>query len=136
MMNEASEVVNLPALAPQVSKDELYEILAKALHNAAQVESPAKPILSGIDKILGGSSLVGLKTLIGLLGTLGTIGLHASGTLDSGQIYDVLVLAFSAFGGAGLLAKLDRFVLAATQVAQFVSKEGPKLAEAIEKGAK
>lgn len=134
-MNEASDVVNLPAI-PSPNREELYEVFAKAMKDVMAQNVPEKPILSGIDKLLGGNSLVGLKTLLGGLGALGTVGAQSLGVVDSDALYTALVLGFSALGGAGLLAKIDRFVIATTQVAQFVTKEGPKLSAAIEKGVR
>jgi hypothetical protein len=81
------------------------------------------PILSPIDKALGGEALVGLKTPLAIaayaalwiMQSLGTIG-AATGdeATTTGQVLTALI---AAFGALGLTAKLDRWVKAIGTVA-------------------
>ena len=81
------------------------------------------PILSPIDKALGGEALVGLKTPLAIVAyvalwimqSLGTIG-NATGdkATTTGQVLTALI---AAFGSLGLTAKLDRWVKAINAVA-------------------
>ncbi len=110
----------------------LAQLLAalNALNSAlARLRAPqgaaasSTPILSPIDKFLGGEAMVGLKTPLALLAylalwimqSLGTIG-TATGdeATATGQVLTALI---AAFGGLGLTAKLDRWVQALDTVA-------------------
>jgi hypothetical protein len=81
------------------------------------------PILSPIDKALGGETMVGLKTPLAIaayaalwiMQSVGTIG-TATGdkATTTGQVLTALI---AAFGGLGLTAKLDRWVKAINAVA-------------------
>jgi hypothetical protein len=81
------------------------------------------PILSSIDKLLGGEAMVGLKTPLALVAyvslwimqSLGTIGTATGDQATStGQVLTALI---AAFGGLGLTAKLDRWVQAINTIA-------------------
>lgn len=77
---------------------------------------PADAIMSPIDKILGGSALAGSKTLIAALSYVALTVLQANDVVGTamgptatpaGQILTTLI---GAFGGLGVVAKLDRLV--------------------------
>jgi hypothetical protein len=76
------------------------------------------PILSWIDKLVGGQNMVGYKTMFGVLGYALTFILKAGGVLGAatpaGQILPVLALALTALGG---LAKIDRMTQALGTIA-------------------
>ena len=102
--------------------DQLSATIARLRVPQAKAVS-STPILSPIDKALGGEALVGLKTPLAItaysalwiLQSLGTIG-TATGekATTTGQVLTALI---AAFGGLGLTAKLDRWVKAINAVA-------------------
>ncbi len=79
---------------------------------------PAPPILSSIDKMIGGEALVGYKTMFGVIGYVIVAILKAAGVLGAatpaGQILSVLTLAFTALGG---LSKVDRMTQSLATIA-------------------
>jgi GH25 family lysozyme M1 (1,4-beta-N-acetylmuramidase) len=93
------------------------------LHLPQAGAATSTPILSPIDKALGGEAMVGLKTPLALaayaalwiMQSVGTIG-TATGdkATTTGQVMTALI---AAFGGLGLTAKLDRWVKAINAVA-------------------
>jgi hypothetical protein len=102
--------------------DQLSATLARLPVPQAGAAS-STPILSPIDKALGGEALVGLKTPLAIVAyvalwimqSLGTIG-TATGekATTTGQVLTALI---AAFGSLGLTAKLDRWVKAINAVA-------------------
>jgi hypothetical protein len=76
---------------------------------SGDIETPAPPVLSSIDKIFGGEALVGYKTILGVIGYVIVAILKAAGVLGAatpaGQILSVLTIAFSVLGG---ISKIDR----------------------------
>jgi len=72
------------------------------------------PILTGIDKLVGGSTLAGNKTLIAILGFALQMVLQLSGAAPGIGIGtstgNVIATLLGAFGGLGLVSKADRVV--------------------------
>lgn len=110
------------AMSPRI----LLELIVAALAGKA-VGSPAAPtpataappILSPIDKVLGGQALVGKKTGLAVvayagLAILQTVGVVGMAT-PTGQVLTALI---AAFGGLGAISKVDR----ATQELQTVAR--------------
>jgi lysozyme family protein/peptidoglycan hydrolase-like protein with peptidoglycan-binding domain len=77
-----------------------------------------KPILSPIDKMLGGEALVGKKSALAILAYVVLVILKAAGVVGAatpaGQIMTVLIAAFGALGG---VSKIDRAVQALGMIA-------------------
>lgn len=126
----------LPATRVVPLDDVLKLLLAQAHKAGPAPAAPAAdaPVLSPIDKILGGKALVGTKAITGLLGAIGTLLAGRVGAIDpSGIPFDVLVSVFAALGGAGVLAKIDRAIRAITTVAPRILDVADRLATAIER---
>ena len=87
-----------------------------AAGSATQI--PAPPVLSSIDKMIGGEALVGYKMMFGVIGYVIVAILKAAGVLGAatpaGQILSVLTLAFTALGG---LSKIDRMTQSLATIA-------------------
>lgn len=98
-----------------VTNAQLTELIA--LLKQKNAAAGAAPDLSIIDKVLGGTALVGKKTLIGAVGALFSWGAGKAGVVDPSLIpWDTIAEVFVAFGGFGVLAKLDRGRKAAVPV--------------------
>jgi hypothetical protein len=81
---------------------------------ATPVPTSTPPILTTIDKLFGGSTLAGNKTLIAILGFALQMVLQLSGAapgiaLGTGT-GNVIATLLGAFGGLGLVSKADRVV--------------------------
>ncbi|MDA9432177.1 hypothetical protein [Bradyrhizobium sp. CCBAU 51627] len=91
---------------------------AKGTPSASPNVISPPPVLSTIDKIFGGETLTGSKTMIGVLSYALVTILKAAGVLGAatpaGQILTVLSIAFSVLGG---LAKIDRMTQSISNVA-------------------
>jgi hypothetical protein len=107
--------------APQAAAQSSGTVLTTpASTNQAQTSAP--PILSSIDKLIGGQGMVGYKTMFGVLGYVlvrileatGPIAVTAGQVSPTGQILTVLTLALTALGG---LAKVDRMTQALGTIA-------------------
>lgn len=85
---------------------------------ADAASAPTPPILSPIDKALGGEALAGKKTALAVVAYAVLSILKAAGvvgaTTPAGQIITVLITAFGALGG---VAKVDRVVQALGMIA-------------------
>jgi peptidoglycan hydrolase-like protein with peptidoglycan-binding domain len=77
------------------------------------------PILSPIDKVLGGEALAGKKTALAVVAYAGLAILQAVGVVGAatptGQIMTVLITAFGALGG---ISKVDRVIQALGMIAK------------------
>jgi len=122
-------VVSAPQQQGAAALGQLFAALDQLSATLARLPVPqagaasSTPVLSPIDKALGGEALVGLKTPLAIVAyvalwimqSLGTIG-NATGNkaTTTGQVLTALI---AAFGGLGLTAKLDRWVKAINAVA-------------------
>jgi lysozyme family protein len=84
------------------------------------------PILSPIDKLLGGEALAGKKTALSIvayavLAILQAVGVVGAAT-PAGQILTVVIAAFGALGG---ISKVDRVIQALAMIAAKVPKRAP-----------
>jgi uncharacterized protein (TIGR02594 family) len=92
---------------------------------------PAQPILSPIDKVLGGQALVGLKTPIAIIAyaalwimqSLNTVG-PTTGP-DASTTAQVLTALIAALGGLGVTAKVDRGVQSLNTLASTAQQLSP-----------
>jgi lysozyme family protein/peptidoglycan hydrolase-like protein with peptidoglycan-binding domain len=84
------------------------------------------PILSPIDKLLGGQALVGKKTALSIVAYAVLAILQAAGVVGAatpaGQIVTVVIAAFGALGG---VSKVDRVIQALAMIAAKVPKGTP-----------
>ncbi|MFL4986416.1 MAG: hypothetical protein ACJ8EN_22755, partial [Xanthobacteraceae bacterium] len=82
------------------------------------------PILSPIDKVLGGQALAGKKTALSVVAYAVMAILKAAGVVSAvtpgGQIVTILI---AAFGGLGGIAKIDRVI----QVLGMIAAKGPSI---------
>jgi uncharacterized protein (TIGR02594 family) len=93
--------------------------------------TPAQPILSPIDKVLGGEALVGLKTPIAIIAyaalwimqSLNTVG-PTTGP-DASTTAQVLTALIAALGGLGVTAKVDRGVQSLNTLATTAQQLSP-----------
>jgi hypothetical protein len=82
------------------------------------VNGNGAPILSPIDKVLGGEALVGLKTPAAIVAYALMYIMQAAGVVTAGTpASQAVTAAIAALGGLGLTAKVDRAVKAMTAVA-------------------
>lgn len=82
-----------------------------------QTDAASAPILSPIDKALGGEALAGKKTALSViayvvLAILKAVGVGASVATPAGQAMSILTILVTAFGALGGTAKVDRVVQA------------------------
>lgn len=96
-----------------------------------QAGDPNVPILSPIDKALGGQAMVGLKTPLAILAGAGVWIMQAFGAVGpvTGTATDkasttaqVLYALIAAFGGLGVTSKLDRGIKALGLIASVLQK--------------
>jgi hypothetical protein len=128
-------VTDATALVPQLSQ--LFTVLSQLPAQLGGLRLPqaaaadATPILSPIDKFLGGPALVGLKTPLAIvayaglwilqsLGQVGTV--TGDKATTTGQVLTGLI---AAFGGLGLTAKIDRVVKGMTTIASATQNISP-----------
>ena len=95
--------------------DEQFAELMKSIRNSKKTAPEPVPVpRSAIDTI---PIPLGWKSIIGLLGALITAGSSQAGLIDSNsQWVELAIYAFSALGGLGLIAKLDRLIQIAVKV--------------------
>jgi uncharacterized protein (TIGR02594 family) len=125
------------ATAPKIDLSALTQVLAALgqINTAAAGLRPPQPatasttpILSPIDKALGGQALVGLKTPLAILAYAGLWILQAVGTVgpatgdNATTTAQVLSAVIAAFGGLGITSKIDRGVQALAAAAAAVQK--------------
>ena len=128
-------VTNAAALAPQLS--EVFTKVSQLNTQLGGLRLPqagaagTSPILSPIDKLLGGEALVGLKTPLAIvayaglwiLQTMGQVGtVTGDEATTTGQVLTGLI---AAFGGLGLTAKIDRAVKGMSAIAGAVQNSQP-----------
>jgi len=99
---------------PGSSTDILQVIIGAVLGRKPDAAAPAAgPVLSPIDKALGGEALAGKKTALSVLAYVVLALLKAAGVVGAatpgGQIATILIAAFGALGG---VAKVDRAIQA------------------------
>ncbi len=96
-----------------------------------QAGDPNVPIMSSIDKALGGQAMVGLKTPLAILAGAGVWIMQAFGAVGpvTGTATDkasttaqVLYALIAAFGGLGVTSKLDRGIKALGLIASVLQK--------------
>ena len=95
--------------------DEQFAELMKSIQASKKAAPAPVPVpRSAIDAI---PLPMGWKTIIGLLGALLTAGGSQVGLLDASSHWvELAIYAFSALGGLGLIAKLDRLIQIAIKV--------------------
>lgn len=110
-----------PAPTPQQA-DALLQVMIDALSRKAPPttrQSPQPPIFSPIDRMIGGETLVGLKTALAVVAYAILAILQANGAISADSsttaITEILIIAF---GSLGVVSKLDRLVQAAVQIAE------------------
>ena len=128
-------VTDAAAFAPQLS--EVFTKVSQLNTQLGGLRLPqagaagTPPILSPIDKLLGGEALVGLKTpmaiaayaglwILQALGQVGTV--TGDKATTTGQVLTGLI---AAFGGLGLSAKIDRGVKAMSAIAGAAQNASP-----------
>jgi len=97
----------------------LQQIIAASAGKAAVPGSDgAAPILSNIDKLLGGEALAGKKTMISIIGYVIVVALQVAGALTpGGAAANIVTTLLAVFGGLGGAAKVDRVVQALSLIA-------------------
>jgi lysozyme family protein/peptidoglycan hydrolase-like protein with peptidoglycan-binding domain len=99
------------ATQPDAVADPLHIIIGALLGRQAGAEAANAPILSPIDKALGGEALAGKKTALSVVAYVVLAILKAAGVVGAatpaGQIMTILITAFGALGG---VAKVDRVI--------------------------
>ena len=128
-------VTDVAALAPQISQ--VFTRLSQLSTQLGGLSLPqlgsagTPPILSPIDKLLGGEALVGVKTPIAIaayaglwiLQALGQVGTATGDTATTtGQVLTGLI---AALGGLGLSAKIDRAVKGMSAIAGAAQNPSP-----------
>jgi lysozyme family protein len=128
-------VTDAAAFAPQLS--EVFTKVSQLNTQLGGLRLPqagvagTPPILSPIDKLLGGEALVGLKTPMAIAAYAGLWILQALGQVGTatgdkatttGQVLTGLI---AAFGGLGLSAKIDRAVKAMSAIAGAAQNASP-----------
>jgi len=99
------------ATQPDAAANPLQVIIGALLGRQTGAEAANAPILSPIDKALGGEALAGKKTALSVvayvvLAILKAVGVVGAAT-PAGQIMTILTIAFGALGG---VAKVDRVI--------------------------
>ena len=97
-----------------VDTSQLLQIVLGALtgkQGAASATGTTPPVMSPIDKVLGGEMLQGKKTPLAILAyaLLSIVQAVEPGTA-SGSTNTILTTLIGGFGGLGVLAKVDRVV--------------------------
>ena len=99
------------AAQPDAAADPLQIIIGALLGRQTGAEAANAPILSPIDKALGGEALAGKKTALSVVAYVVLAILKAAGVVGAatpaGQIMTILIAAFGALGG---VAKVDRVI--------------------------
>jgi len=99
------------ATQPDAAADSLHTIIGALLGRQTGAETANAPILSPIDKALGGEALAGKKTALSVVAYVVLAILKAAGVVGAatpaGQIMTILITAFGALGG---VAKVDRVI--------------------------
>jgi hypothetical protein len=128
-------VADAAAFAPQLS--EVFTKVSQLNTQLGGLRLPqvgpagTPPILSPIDKLLGGEALVGLKTPMAIAAYAGLWILQALGQVGTatgdkatttGQVLTGLI---AAFGGLGLTAKIDRAVKGMSAIAGAAQNASP-----------
>ena len=103
---------------PNSGANTLQVIINALLGRQTDAAAANAPILSPIDKALGGEALAGKKTAIAVVGYALMAILKAAGVVSAaspaGQIVTILITAFGALGGT---AKVDRVIQALGTIA-------------------
>jgi lysozyme family protein len=123
IVSDAAGQVLPPTSAPAPQQNDiLLRLMIEALSPKAPPTSQQgqqPPILSPIDRVIGGEALVGLKTAIAVIAYALVAILQANGAIsgDSSatQIVKILIVAV---GSLGVLSKFERLVQAAALIAQ------------------
>ena len=109
----ASPVSAAPAVTG-VDTSQLLQIVLGALTGKPGAASPTgttPPVMSPIDKMLGGEALMGKKTPLAILAyVIMAIVQAVEPSMAGGTGSTVLTTLIGAFGGLGVLSKVDRVV--------------------------
>src|SRR5262249_55085736 len=108
---KAREASPSGATQPDAAADPLQIIIGALLGRQTGAEAANAPILSPIDKALGGEALAGKKTALSVVAYVVLALLKAAGVVGAatpaGQIMTILITAFGALCG---VAKVDRVI--------------------------
>jgi uncharacterized protein (TIGR02594 family) len=85
--------------------------------SAGNANGNGPPVLSIIDQIFGGQSLVGMKTMLATVAYVILLILQADGWA-TGMTGKVLTYLIVGFGGLGVTAKVDRLIQTVAQIAK------------------
>jgi hypothetical protein len=104
--------------SPDSGANLLHVVLGALVGGQTGATAPNTPILSPIDKALGGEALAGKKTALSVvayavLAILKAVGVVGAAT-PTGQIITILITAFGALGG---VSKVDRVIQAVGAIA-------------------
>lgn len=122
LIKEAIMSSNVPA--PFIDPTLIADAVLKGLRAGQPAAPPNPPVMSTIDVLLGGKAMLGKKTLLGIIGIVGALLGKDAGIDAGGQMIDIALTLFGSLVGAGLVAKVDRYVKATTEV-------GPKILDAL-----
>ena len=116
---KAREASSTPgATLPGAGANPLQTIIGALLGRQTGAEAANAPILSPIDKMLGGEALAGKKTALSVGAYVVMAILKAAGVVSAaspaGQIVTILITAFGALGG---VSKVDRVIQALGMIA-------------------
>lgn len=99
--------------SPDTGANLLQLVVGALIGRQAGATAPSTPILSPIDRALGGEALAGKKTALSVVAYVVLAILKAAGVVGAatpaGQIMTILITAFGALGG---VAKVDRAIQA------------------------
>ena len=106
-----------PATLPATGVDtsQLLKIVLGALTGQTDAASPTgtvPPVMSPIDKLLGGEAMMGKKTPLAILAyvIMAIVQAVDPANTTGGTTSSVLTTLIGAFGGLGVLSKVDRVV--------------------------
>ena len=108
---KAREAPASGATQPDAAANPLQVVIGALLGRQTGAETANAPILSPIDKALGGEALAGKKTALSVVAYVVLAILKAAGVVGAatpaGQIMTILTVAFGALGG---VSKVDRVI--------------------------
>jgi hypothetical protein len=128
-MPTAGQPIDLGTAQQEIARlREIIETLSQISGAAGQAGTTPGPILSPVDKALGGEAMVGLKTPLSILGFAAMWIMQAFGAVGTATgdkattTGQVLTALLAAFGGLGVTGKFDRAIKAITIVATVLPK--------------
>jgi uncharacterized protein (TIGR02594 family) len=124
MADTTSTPQNGSTAAPKLDINQWLTVLKQlGIPQAPQgADGSTAPILSPIDKVLGGQAMAGLKTPLAIVAYVVVLLTQAGGALTDPHTIQVLTAVITAFGGLGVTAKIDRAIQALAAVAAAAQK--------------